>query len=268
MDIQNLIRASDLRDKHVVPDIQWQRGESITYDVVLQEYGEPLEINSSATVKFQIWLAADPSTVYVNKTGTIVDAEAGELRFELTTVESALTAGTYKSQIVVQSGTKKGTFARCGLVIYANPLGGAINTVSGSFSADFTELGDTPDSYLGFGGYEVLVNEDEDGLEFVEKEIPYGDVALNLTGAATPALVVNKQHELTITGNVTSINPTGLDNGSLIWFFIINPSEFTINTSGLSVFPGLSLTNIAEDGAWGVIGKRNGVYYAGCKFSS
>jgi hypothetical protein len=273
MDIQNIVRASDLRDKHVVPNIEWQRGESIVYDVLIQEYGDTLDISDTATVKFQVWLASDTTTLYINKVGTLVDADNGEIRFELTTIESALAAGTYKSQVVIETSNRKAAFARCSLVVYANPLGAAISTVTSTFAADFVDLGDTPESYTGHANKIVTVNGDEDGLEFTSKsalglnitDVAFGDINLNLSGDATPALVARKLHNFTITAEVTSITPTGLANGDLIWFFIINPSAYNVDTSGLTVFAGLSMADISEDGSWGVIGRREGVYYCGAK---
>lgn len=85
-------------------------------------------------------------------------------------------------------------------------------------------------------------------------------VALNITGAATPALKADRQHVLTMTGAVTDCQPTGLEQGEVAHGVIVNGSGYGFTTTSMTAYVSGGLDEAGNDGAPFAVINDQGTY--------
>jgi hypothetical protein len=226
LEIKKIVRVADTTLASQIEDILIYQTENIEIILYIKENARTKQIANTLKGNLKVWAEDDPESILIDKTVDITEGSSGKVSFNLISEDTNLEVGSYKIGIFVIN-----TYAVENVV----GLYGDIEVFYSPYSTN----------------YDIVV-----GSPVIE---------IDLIGDATPTLYRNRQHEFNIIGNVTSINPTGLTNGSLIWFFVNNEDGYTVNTSGLIEFGGLNLDNFGEDQGWGVIGKRKDIYYAGIK---
>lgn len=110
MTIRSHTRFADVKDDSRIrayrngrADLVWYQTETVRLDVYITNGGRPVAISSGATIKWEAWSGGATGTLHINKSGSIVNAEAGHVRVELTQEESNLAAGSYNFVVKVQA---------------------------------------------------------------------------------------------------------------------------------------------------------------------
>ena len=117
-------------------DLVWYQGETVQIRVSLQALGLPVSITPNHTVKLIAWQGEDLSSLFIDRTGSIVSAPGGYVQVTLPPNLSALPAGAYHAQIkVISPGGEQVGIGLSGLAqVLPSPDGTAI------FDGPFTNV--------------------------------------------------------------------------------------------------------------------------------
>jgi len=131
---------SDQSDPLAGGDIEFFQGESVRLNIYLRRGNTSVSVPTGALPVWKAWVDGVPGTLYVNVTGTVVNASTGQLRVELTPAQSNATNQTYKSQVQLYNSTTYMGVAWTGdLEILYSPAASGLTYV-GTTAPAITEL--------------------------------------------------------------------------------------------------------------------------------
>ena len=128
---RNIMESWDiLRTPRTPQAIYWMQGESIQFDLTVMEGAMPYTGLTNAGVSV-VWETTNPNNftnVIAVATGTVVSAESGEVRFNLSAIEANLTNATYVgyARALVDDGTNTthmAVLARQNITVVWSPEG-------------------------------------------------------------------------------------------------------------------------------------------------
>ena len=147
--MREINRISDQSDPTAGDDIEFFAGESVRLNIFLRRGNTSVPVPSGALPVWKSWVEDAPTPLYVNVTGTVVNASLGQLRVELTPSESNATAGTYESQVQLYNSTTYMGVAWSGEleVMYSPASSGlAYVGVTAPWATNIVDLADVSDS--------------------------------------------------------------------------------------------------------------------------
>jgi len=131
---------SDQSDPLAGGDIEFFQGESVRLNIYLRRGNTSVSVPTGALPVWKAWVDGVPGTLYINVTGTVVNASTGQLRVELTPAQSNATNQTYKSQVQLYNSTTYMGVAWTGdLEILYSPAASGLTYV-GTTAPAITEL--------------------------------------------------------------------------------------------------------------------------------
>lgn len=138
LNIRQIDRVVDVSQNSQVQPVEWYRGESVRFNAYLWRFNEQLALPSTAQPILKAWRTNDLNTLYVNITGTLVNAGQGEVRVTLTPAQANLPSGAYSFAYQIWDGTNyMGIGAQGQLRVIWSPAGDSIAYVGSSTINDF-----------------------------------------------------------------------------------------------------------------------------------
>lgn len=138
LNIRQIDRVVDVSQNSQVQPVEWYRGESVRFNAYLWRFNEQIALPSTAQPILKAWRTNDLNTLYVNVTGTLVNAGQGEVRVTLTPAQANLPSGAYSFAYQIWDGTNyMGIGAQGQLRVIWSPAGDSIAYVGSSTINDF-----------------------------------------------------------------------------------------------------------------------------------
>jgi hypothetical protein len=122
------------------------QAESVILDIFVKRRGSRVAMPTDAYTVMSAWIDGAPNTLYIEDTGSVVDAAAGKVRHILTPAEANLAAGTYKVQVQAfeVDDTRMGVIADGELVVNYSPSGSEPYVApTGTVLADLVDVSTT-----------------------------------------------------------------------------------------------------------------------------